>query len=80
MRADALYQRPGGPSGDDWIDAREERGWHESRAAQPAWYRSGVADLVGIVLVEEDDRRREAALEKLRRAIAACMQSRKDGR
>jgi hypothetical protein len=78
--SDDIYPRPGGPSGDDWIDAREERGWHESRAAQPAWYRSGVPDLVGIALVEDDDRRREAALEKLRRAIAASMQSSKCGR
>jgi hypothetical protein len=80
MHTDAIYPRPGGPSGDDWIDAREERGWLESPAAQPAWYRSGVAHLVGIVLFEDDDRRREAALEKLRRAVAALGRTERDKR
>jgi hypothetical protein len=73
-----IYPRPGGPSGDDWIDAREERGWLESPAAQTGWYRSGVPDLVGVVLVEEDERRREAALEKIRRAVAAWRRSGRD--
>jgi hypothetical protein len=80
MRADAIYPRPGGPSGDDWIDAREECGWHESLAARPAWDRSGVSDLVGIVLFEDDDRRRGTALEKLRRAVATRIKARRDDR
>jgi hypothetical protein len=75
-----IYPRPGGPSGDDWITAREERGWLESLAARPAWDRSGVPDLVGIFLVEDEDRRREAALEKLRRAVAALGRTERDKR
>ncbi|WP_333672679.1 hypothetical protein [Elioraea tepidiphila] len=71
MDADALYPRPGGPGGDDWIDRREEEGWRESPAARPAWDRSGVPEAVGMALVLDDDRRREAALEKLRAAVRA---------
>jgi hypothetical protein len=66
-----IYARPGGPSGDDWIDARQEAAWAASPAARPAWDRSAVPDVVGAALVEDDERRRDAALEKLRRAVRA---------
>lgn len=78
MDADAIYGRPGGPSGDDYIDAREEAAWAASPAARPAWDRSGVPETVGLALTLEDDRRREAALEKLRRVISAGRRSGRD--
>jgi hypothetical protein len=74
--SDYIRARPNVPYGRDLIDRRDEGGWGDSPAAQPAWYRSGVADLVGIALVEDDERRREAALEKLRRAVSALRRTR----
>jgi hypothetical protein len=75
-----LYPRPGGPSGDDWIDAREEAAWAASPAARPAWDRSGIPDAVAAGLMIEDDRRRDDALEKLRAAVRAWRRSGRDDR
>lgn len=75
-----LYARPGGPSGDDWITAREEAAWAASPAARPAWDRSGVPEAVASALYIEDDRRRDEALDKLRRAVLAWRRSGRDDR
>ena len=46
----------------------------------PAWMRSGIPEAVGAALFEYDERRRDEALDKLRRAVAAWQRSGRDER
>ena len=52
---------------------------HETPAPDaPAWMRSGIPEAVAAGLYIEDDRRRDEAFDKLRRAVAAWKRSGRD--
>lgn len=46
----------------------------------PAWMRSRLPEAVALGLMEDDERRRDAALERLRRAVRAWQRSGRDDR
>jgi hypothetical protein len=54
---------------------------HETPTPEaPAWMRSAVPEAVGAALFEDDERRRDAALDKLRRVVRAHLRSGRDER